>query len=515
MADRTRDPDRPDDADAARRSDKRAQRKEFHSDGPTYPRRAKLSKGRVGRLVAGTLAILLIAGVIVTVSVGFVVTTAYADRLPPGSMLAGYDISGQSPDQVDPVITQAQDAISVDITVDGVTRTAPGSALGITVDKAAIEESLNAATGRFLWWFELTKSTTIPLSVSINQNQFNAWLVGNFPDSFTAPLNSSLAYDPATSQFDVTAAMPGSGASEADITHIADTLAAQSGKGSFTVSPSLVFAPFGEDLAGTARDWVNSRLKTACSFSFEGTTLYTLTPADIASMATITIDPDKGPEVSFTPDRIGGFIHTTLAAAVNTKPQTEQVLVDTRGNPVGVSPGTAGRELADTASLAQNVADALTNAKPVDLPVRFQDVPYDTQVTAPVVTAAPPSGFENRHWADVDLTTQTVTLMNGAIPGATFITSSGAPGYDTPTGTFHVYAKTYQQTLMGCPDGVCYEYPNVHYLTWFYRDYGFHEAYWNEQFGTPVSHGCLNLTIDNAQAVYEWLSIGDAVVIHD
>ena len=136
-----------------------------------------------------------------------------------------------------------------------------------------------------------------------------------------------------------------------------------------------------------------------------------------------------------------------------------------------------------------------------------------TQTSTPPATT-PPAGSESAHWADVNLEEQTVTLMDGYIPTSTFVLSSGAPGHPTPTGVFHVYAKVFAQSLSGCVDGDCYYYPNVHWATWFYEDYGFHEAYWNEDFGTPVSHGCLNLTYSDAQAVYDWLSISDAVYVH-
>jgi lipoprotein-anchoring transpeptidase ErfK/SrfK len=50
---------------------------------------------------------------------------------------------------------------------------------------------------------------------------------------------------------------------------------------------------------------------------------------------------------------------------------------------------------------------------------------------------------------------------------------------------------------------------------WFKGNYGFHSAYWHEDFGTPVSHGCLNLREVDAKKVFDWLSRGDKVVIHE
>ncbi len=92
--------------------------------------------------------------------------------------------------------------------------------------------------------------------------------------------------------------------------------------------------------------------------------------------------------------------------------------------------------------------------------------------------------------------------------------SSGAPDHPTPEGVFHVYAKVPVQSLRGCVGGECYDYPDVRWAIWFYQDYGFHTAYWHDDFGTAVSHGCLNLREADAAAVYDWLSHQDAVNIH-
>lgn len=45
--------------------------------------------------------------------------------------------------------------------------------------------------------------------------------------------------------------------------------------------------------------------------------------------------------------------------------------------------------------------------------------------------------------------------------------------------------------------------------------YAIHGAYWHHNFGTPVSHGCINVAVDHAEWLYNWASIGTSVVIHD
>jgi lipoprotein-anchoring transpeptidase ErfK/SrfK len=36
----------------------------------------------------------------------------------------------------------------------------------------------------------------------------------------------------------------------------------------------------------------------------------------------------------------------------------------------------------------------------------------------------------------------------------------------------------------------------------------------NYNFGTPMSHGCVNLPVNNAKWLFDWAKIGTPVIIH-
>ena len=48
---------------------------------------------------------------------------------------------------------------------------------------------------------------------------------------------------------------------------------------------------------------------------------------------------------------------------------------------------------------------------------------------------------------------------------------------------------------------------------YFYKGYAIHGAFWHQNFGTPVSHGCVNLTVKDARQLYEWTTLGTLVVV--
>ncbi len=49
----------------------------------------------------------------------------------------------------------------------------------------------------------------------------------------------------------------------------------------------------------------------------------------------------------------------------------------------------------------------------------------------------------------------------------------------------------------------------------YFTDVGhaIHGTYWHDNFGTPMSHGCINLPMDVAEWIYGWAPMGMTVQI--
>jgi lipoprotein-anchoring transpeptidase ErfK/SrfK len=58
-----------------------------------------------------------------------------------------------------------------------------------------------------------------------------------------------------------------------------------------------------------------------------------------------------------------------------------------------------------------------------------------------------------------------------------------------------------------------YNVPNVPYVMYYSGGYALHGAYWHNRFGTPVSHGCVNLRTASARWLYNWAPVGTPVVV--
>lgn len=136
--------------------------------------------------------------------------------------------------------------------------------------------------------------------------------------------------------------------------------------------------------------------------------------------------------------------------------------------------------------------------------------PSPTPTPTLTPTEVPPDQSETQKWIEVDLSQQRLYAHLGQSTVFTAIVSTGTRWYPTVTGRFKIYAK-YRAVRM---TGADYDLPNVPWTMYFYSGYAIHGTYWHNNFGTPMSHGCVNMTISEAKWLYEWAPHGTLVVVH-
>lgn len=113
-------------------------------------------------------------------------------------------------------------------------------------------------------------------------------------------------------------------------------------------------------------------------------------------------------------------------------------------------------------------------------------------------------------WIQVILAEQRlIAWENGQVMRSVAI-SSGTARTPTPRGRFRITRKYPRLRMRGAD----YDLPNVPYVMFFRRGgYAIHGAYWHNNFGTPMSHGCINMPIDEAGWLYRWAPVGTPVVV--
>ncbi|MBD2559708.1 MULTISPECIES: L,D-transpeptidase [Nostoc] len=114
-----------------------------------------------------------------------------------------------------------------------------------------------------------------------------------------------------------------------------------------------------------------------------------------------------------------------------------------------------------------------------------------------------------KRWIQIDLSKQRLIAWEGdrVVYGSAI--SSGKKSTPTLIGTFNIQSKLKTTRMRGSG----YDVPNVPHAMFYQGNYGIHGAYWHKRFGTPVSHGCVNLAPKHAKWLFEWASVGTPVVI--
>jgi hypothetical protein len=125
----------------------------------------------------------------------------------------------------------------------------------------------------------------------------------------------------------------------------------------------------------------------------------------------------------------------------------------------------------------------------------------------------PPEVGPNEKWVDVNITTKTLVLFVGDKP---VYAASVSPGkrsrnkkkdHATPTGQWRIREKHVAVTMDG--DGASGDLPysieDVPYVAYYKGSYALHAAFWHQNFGREMSHGCVNLAPQDAKHVFNWV----------
>jgi lipoprotein-anchoring transpeptidase ErfK/SrfK len=164
---------------------------------------------------------------------------------------------------------------------------------------------------------------------------------------------------------------------------------------------------------------------------------------------------------------------------------------------------------------SSTVTPTLTNT-PTPTPTT---TPTSTPTATPTNTATPTAIYTltptslpvitSDRWILVKLSEQMLYAYEGDQIVNSFMVSTGLANTPTVVGRFAVYIK-YRYTNMSGPG---YFLEDVEYTQYFYKDYGIHAATWHNNFGTPMSHGCVNMRLEDSKWLFEWTKIGTVVYI--
>jgi len=258
------------------------------------------------------------------------------------------------------------------------------------------------------------------------------------------------------------------------------------------------------------------RLNSAAVGVYGGETKFaTLGSADLAKLATV-----KNEDGKLTLEPKAEAINA-LAAEYSTSLKRDRVdgeeISGNEGESLKVLKASQdGFKPGSKEEIAKQLSDAVKGAVS-DKPTDRVEVPGKADKHKPKMLLRTAVVDKSDHYAYFYENTQEVKRIPVAI---------GKAGHDTQTGTFKVYTQLTSQNMGSCtPSGAfrpggSFDYctANVPYVSYFNGDQGFHGAYWHNNFGNPtsnMSHGCVNLPVDDSKWVYEFLQVGSTVTVRD
>ncbi len=143
-------------------------------------------------------------------------------------------------------------------------------------------------------------------------------------------------------------------------------------------------------------------------------------------------------------------------------------------------------------------------------------------------------GFTNQKVVVVSLSEQTMRVYNGAQLVKAFHVTTGRPEKPSLPGSWEIENKLSPTTFTsGAPVGSAYWYPAtpIHYALLYHSNgYFIHDSWWRDDYGPDTqyphqdssgdafsfdgSHGCINVSLDNAAWIYQYVGLYTRVLVY-
>lgn len=449
---------------------------------PQEPRPPKSRKALWIGVAAGVAAVGLVTSSLVLIA--------------PGTSVAGVGVGFLTPGAAIDAVQHRLAATTIVLAGDGGDAEVTGADLGASVDARGLVDQ--AFAEHPMWNVTAWFPASVSAPVLLDTEAANSALRAAAPELYVDPVNATLTYDAASATYGST---PGEDGVGIDVDALRTTLQEAFEAGKTRVEFDTTVAPVTPEtptyVAEGAAGQLNRMLDTA-GFYVGAERTVPVSRAVAASWLTVTPGERGTFDIAADEAAIQELV-PGLAAAVNREVVNATVVTDSSGQVLSdLTAGVTGRTLGDTSDIAAEFAAQLSAG----------DASYALPVDE---TDFATTALERR--IEVDLSAQTTYLFENDKVIGSYAISSGLGGTPTFTGSFRVFAHTAMQD-MGCFEGAPYCTENVPWITWFNGDQGFHGAYWHNNFGNPMSHGCVNMPIGIAKFLYDWTPVGTEVWVH-
>lgn len=478
----------------------------------------KPGKGIVNWLIYSFISVVILIVLFLILFVG--IQIVYADKVLPGVKVAGLNLSGKTYDEAQAELGRKVNDLGNDFkisTKDNVWQI-NSSKIGLefkTGDTASDAYSAGRNSNIFFAFFNTFKNLIlgkkINLHYALDEAKLENWLKSVAKKVDKPAVDPTLKFDRKTMTF---VSVPGQEGLILDLSKIKEGLF--NNLYNFNLSFDLVLKK--DDIKIHSDDLEKAKKEAEILYSKPLVLKYddrswkidTKTLASFIIFVKVQENGDWTLDASLNRNRTKGYL--TVLFKDFSYPASSRVVI--KGSPeIVMVQGRDGFDLnfsKTISAISKVLFDSSLSNKKVN--IIGKKIPKDTVYLSS-------SGVPNvsGHAIVIKLGQQILYCYNNGKLLNAFYCSTGIPMFPTPSGVFSIYAKTKVVRMRGdYGPGSPYNYdlPNVPNNCWFSGNYAIHGCYWHSNFGTVQSHGCVNLSLPNAEWVYNWARIGDPVYIY-
>ena len=416
--------------------------------------------------------------------------------IAPGTAIAGVQVGGMTAGAAAEAVSNHLNGMQVTLTGEGGGKQVTGSDLGVRVDATKLADK--AFAERPMWNITTWMAAPISAPITLDDRAADHALRAQVPTVYQDATDATVSFTGAG--YTATPAKNGSGIDLKALTAaIADAAAKGRSAVTFAAEPATTSPTITDKDAAATVGELNSLLSTVGFYVGTERTV----PIDAATASKwLTVAPVDG-KLTIRADQAAIQKSVdALPALVNRAPVNATSIVDSSGAVLDdVTPGVAGRQLGDVSGAAAAFAAQLSDGKgSFALPVK--DTPFTSTTLLRKI--------------DVNLSTETLTVTENGNVVDSWLISSGRGDFATHTGSFTVNWKLDTQN-MGNQDltkAPYYYQPDVKWIMNFNGDEALHGVYWHDNWGTPMSHGCVGMPEWRAEWLFDWSPQGTEVNVH-
>ena len=467
------------------------------------------------KIVAASIGVVLVA--ILAVLGG--ISLYYSSHALPGATVAGQSVSGMTREQVAEHINQqvSGDVVQLEGQVDPVDVTLADAGVTVDVDQM-VDEVFAPNRGTITRVTALFSNWDVEPMVQVETATFDSFCAALESEALGPAAEGQVVFDEGSQTF---VAHPSEVGSEVNTEELANDLVAS--------VKAMDFAPIEVEVVEVKPAYDTASVQAAADLANAWLTgEVTVWDRYDSAYSPETVEMAKWIEFN---ERDGQLIASLNASAIqpwletvvvetNTEPDPGVQNVNSAGEVVAVAyEGADGYTANNVEALAAAISAALVEGQPYEGRVEY-DVTERTYTQRLIADGAELLAYPaapGEKWIDINLSNFSVVAYEGATPVLQSAMVPGAPQTPTITGQFNVWAKVPVQTMRGNnADGTKYETPDVPWILYFHGGYATHGAYWRSNFGYDAgasgSHGCVNMPVDAAKALYDWADVGITVV---